>query len=138
MIYPKGIELMNYIHEKRNWPKLTWDAGTLSVQLAAIRHQQGFLLGRMSALGFENRAEASLEILTANIVKSSEIEGEILNRDDVRSSIARHLNIDLGGVSPINRHIEGIVEMMLDATQHYTNPLTKERLFGWHNALFPT
>lgn len=129
---------MNYIHEQPGWPHLTWDSETLSALLASIRHQQGFLLGQMSALGFEMRAEASLEMMTANIVKSSEIEGEILNRDDVRSSIARHLNLDMGGVSPINRHIEGIVEMMLDATQRCQQPLTKDRLFGWHSALFPT
>lgn len=129
---------MQYIHELPKWPDFYWDNEKLAAPLAAIRYQQGFLLGRMSTLEFEVKTKASLEILAADITKSSEIEGEILDPQQVRSSLARRLGIDIGGLTPTNRHIEGIVEMMLDATQHYQEPLTDDRLFGWHGALFPT
>jgi Fic family protein len=128
---------MRYIHERPEWPDFHWDLGTLADPLAAIRHKQGLLLGRMNALGFAIRAEAGLEILTLDVVKSSAIEGEILDMAQVRSSLARRLGIDIGGLAPTNRNVDGIVEMMLDATQRYTEPLTAERLFGWHAALFP-
>ena len=106
--------------------------------LAHARHRQGRLIGRMEGLGFVSQNEAVLATLTQDVLKSSEIEGEILNRDQVRSSIARRLGNDIAGAIPADRDVEGVVEMMLDATQHFAEPLTQERLFGWHAALFPT
>ena len=106
--------------------------------LAPVRHRQGRLIGRMEALGFDLRAEAFLQTLTEDVLKSSEIEGEVLDKDQVRSSIARRLGMDIGALAPADRHVEGVVEMMLDATQKYAEPLTDERLFAWHAALFPT
>lgn len=129
---------MPYIHDIPDWPNFTWNARTLENPLADVRHRQGRLLGRMEALGFDLQAEATLRTLTANVVKSSAIEGENLNADEVRSSIARRLGIDVGGYIPVGRDVDGIVEMMLDATQSYEAALTSERLFGWHAALFPT
>lgn len=129
---------MTYIHENANWPNFTWDSAKLSPVLANVRHKQGRLLGKMEGLGFQLRNEASLATLTSDVVKSSAIEGEVLNPELVRSSIARRLGIDIGGAASINRDVEGIVEMMLDATQCYAVPLTAERLFGWHASLFPT
>ncbi len=129
---------MSYIHELEAWPKFYWDTEKLSPLVANIRHKQGLLVGRMSALGFQHRSEASLEVLATDVVKSSAIEGEKLDPEEVRSSIAKKLGLDIGGAAGIDRHVEGIVEMMLDATQQYDQPLTKERLFGWHAALFPT
>ena len=129
---------MTYIHEQPDWPKLKWDIEKLARPVADIRQQQGFLLGQMATLGFDVRASASLETLTSDVIKSSAIEGEILNYEQVRSSIARKLGIDLGGIAPVSRHVEGIVEMMIDATQNYDLLLTEDRLFRWHNALFPT
>ena len=129
---------MTYIHELADWPTLTWDAGKLSALLADVRHRQGRLLGRMEGLGFRLRSEAKLSTLTADVVKSSAIEGEKLNAEEVRSSIARRLGLEYGGAAVAGRDVEGIVEMMLDATQNYEQPLTTERLFGWHAALFPT
>ncbi|MFZ4809684.1 MAG: Fic family protein [Hyphomicrobiaceae bacterium] len=129
---------MPYIHETPEWPHLTWDAEALTGVLAAVRHRQGRLLGRMEGLGFELQSEASLETLTGDVVKTSAIEGEVLNPDQVRSSIARRLGMDIGGYVAAGRDVDGIVEMMLDATQNYTQPLSAERLFGWHAALFPT
>lgn len=137
-ISAKKAEIMAYIHEHKDWPAFKWSAETLSSLVANIRHKQGLLLGRMSVLGFQLRNEASLENLTTDVVQSSAIEGEHLNPEQVRSSIAKKLGIDIGGTASIDRHVEGIVEMMLDATQHYDTPLTKDRLFGWHAALFPT
>ena len=127
-----------WIHEHQNWPSFTWDAETLASKLADIRHRQGRLLGRMEGLGFELKREASLSTLTNDVVKSSAIEGENLNPEEVRSSIARRLGIDIAGLIPASRDVEGIVEMMLDATQQFSEPLTKDRLFDWHAALFPT
>jgi len=129
---------MTHIHERPKWPHFEWNLERLAGLLAAVRHKQGLLLGRMGALGFSIQAEAGLETLTEDIVKSSAIEGERLDSTLVRSSLARRLGIDLGGTTLVNRHIEGIVEMMLDATQRYAEPLSKERLIGWHAALFPT
>lgn len=129
---------MAWIHERDGWPHLLWDQTALAPKLAAVRHKQGRLLGRMEALGFDLKQEASLRTLTADVVKSSAIEGEVLEPDEVRSSIARRLGIDVGGLPPASRDVEGIVEMMLDATQRYDAPLDAERLFGWHAALFPT
>ena len=127
-----------WIYEHQNWPNFTWNAGSLASKIADVRHRQGRLLGRMEGLGFELKREASLDTLTHDIVKSSAIEGENLNPEEVRSSIARRLGIDIAGLIPSSRNVEGIVEMMLDATQMFSKPLTKERLFGWHAALFPT
>ncbi len=127
-----------YIHELSDWPGFKWDHEGVSAALAAVRHRQGRLLGRMEGLGFRLREEAFLDTLTQDILKSSEIEGDILDSDQVRSSIARRLGLDMGGLTPADRHVEGVVEMMLDATQNYQQALTEERLFGWHAALFPT
>jgi Fic family protein len=127
-----------WIHEHQNWTNFTWDAEALSPKLADIRHRQGRLLGRMEGLGFELKREASLTTLTNDVVKSSAIEGEMLNPEEVRSSIARRLGIDIAGLIPASRNVEGIVEVMLDATQSFSKSLTKDRLFGWHSALFPT
>ena len=129
---------MVYIHERAEWPDFEWNTEKLSETLAQVRHKQGRLLGRMERLGFQLKAEASLQTLTEEVVKSSEIEGEILDRDQVRSSIARRLGMDIGALTPAERHIEGVVELMLDATQKYDQALTAERLFGWHASLFPT
>ena len=131
-------ECLPYIHELTDWPKFRWDDGRLAAPLAAARHLQGRLVGQMEALGFRVREEAVLRTLTEDVLKSSEIEGEKLDADQVRSSVARRLGIDIGGLQPADRHVEGVVEMMLDATQHYDQPLTAERLFGWHASLFPT
>jgi Fic family protein len=128
---------MVYIHERPEWPEFQWNAEKLSEGLAQVRHQQGRLLGRMEGLGFQLKAEASLQSLTEEIVKSSEIEGEILDRDQVRSSIALRLGMDIGALTPAERHVEGMVELMLDATQNYDEALTDQRLFGWHAELFP-
>ena len=129
---------MNYIHNRKNWPKLTWSQERLAGQLAGVRHRQGRLIGRMEGLGFSLRSEAVLQTLTEDVLKSSEIEGEKLDKDQVRSSIARRLGLDIGGLIPVDRHVEGVVEMMLDATGRFADPLTEERLFDWHSALFPT
>ncbi len=129
---------MRYIYEQAGWPKFHWDMSTLAGPLADIRHKQGLLLGRIGALGFALRAEAGLEALTQDVVKSSAIEGATLDVAQVRSSLARRLGIDIGGLIPVSRDVEGVVAMMLDATQNYMYPLTTERLFGWHGALFPT
>jgi Fic family protein len=129
---------VSYIHEKAGWPQLKWNNAKLLPLLADVRHRQGRLLGRMEGLGFRLRAEASLTTLTADVIKSSAIEGELLDVEQVRSSIARRLGLDFGGNAKSSRDVEGVVEMMLDATQKNTEPLTAERLFGWHASLFPT
>lgn len=120
--------------ELTGWPDLTWDDSALAQALAAVRHRQGRLIGRMEALGFPLREEAVLRTLTEDVLKSSEIEGEVLDREQVRSSIARRLGMDVVGLVPADREVEGIVEMMLDATQNYAQQLTAERLFAWHAA----
>ncbi|MCA6438431.1 MAG: Fic family protein [Chitinophagaceae bacterium] len=127
-----------YIHELHDWPKFIWNSEKLTSLLAEIRHKQGKMLGKMEALGFSIRSEASLDNLTLEVVKSSEIEGETLNADQVRSSIARRLGMEISGLIPSDRNIEGVVEMMLDATQQFDHPLTEERLCSWQAALFPT
>ncbi len=130
--------MSRYIHELPDWPDFQWDQEKLAGPLAALRHRQGRLIGRMETLGFSLREEATLRTLTLDVLKSSEIEGEILDRDQVRSSIARRLGMDIGALAPADRRVEGVVEMMLDATQKYSAPLTAKRLFGWHASLFPT
>jgi Fic family protein len=127
-----------YIYELPDWPKFYWDSAILAGQLAEVRHRQGRLIGRMEGLGFSLRAEAVLQTLTQDVLKSSEIEGEVLNSDQVRSSIARRLGIDIGALPAVDRHVEGLVAMMHDATNAFNQPLTAERLFGWHAAMFPT
>jgi Fic family protein len=129
---------MTYYHEKPEWPQYTWDSEKIAAPLAAVRHRQGLLIGRMEGLGFSLRNEAVLQTLTQDVMKSSEIEGEILDHMQVRSSIARRLGMDIGALTPTDRDVEGVVEMMLDATQNYEKLLVAERLFGWHAALFPT
>ncbi len=127
-----------FIHQRTGWPAFSWDSGALGTALAAVRHRQGRLLGRMEALGFELQTEASLIVLTADVVKTSAIEGEVLNPEEVRSSIARRLGLELAGLPVARREVEGVVTMMIDATRHFEKPLTEERLFDWHGALFPT
>jgi Fic family protein len=127
-----------YIHERKGWPQFHWSIDKLAEPLASVRHRQGRLIGHMEALGFNLQQEAVLQTLTADVLKSSEIEGEKLDAEQVRSSIARRLGMDIGALKPADRNVEGVVEMMLDATRHYDQPLTTERLFGWHAALFPT
>ncbi|HVZ83269.1 MAG TPA: Fic family protein [Terracidiphilus sp.] len=134
----RRIRRVAYIHERPEWPVFSWDSECISPRLVEVRHRQGRLIGRMEGLGFQLRAEAVLDTLTEDVLKSSEIEGEKLDRGQVRSSIARRLGIDVGGLTPADRNVEGVVEMMLDATQHYDEPLTAQRLFDWHAALFPT
>jgi Fic family protein len=129
---------MTYIHQLEQWPKFRWDQESVAGRLGAVRHLQGHLLGRMEHLGFRLRDEATLQSLTEEVLKSSEIEGEVLDKEQVRSSIARRLGMDIGALASADRHIEGVVEMMIDATQKYSSPLTEERLFAWHSALFPT
>jgi len=127
-----------YMHDQPSWPKFHWDSERISQLLVDVRHRQGRLIGRMEGLGLQLRKEAVLNTLTEDVLKSSEIEGEKLDRDQVRSSIARRLGIDIGGLIRADRDVEGVVEMMLDATQHYDRPLSVRRLFNWHAALFPT
>jgi Fic family protein len=127
-----------YIHQHPDWPAFIWDTAQLAGPLAAVRHRQGRLLGHMEGLGFSLKQEAVLETLTDDVLKTSEIEGERLDSGQVRSSIARRLGIDIGALKPADRNVDGVVEMMLDATRHYKQPLTPARLFSWHAALFPT
>jgi Fic family protein len=130
--------MAKYIHELQNWPKFRWSQEGLAKQLAAVRLRQGRLIGRMQELGFSLQEEAVLSTLTEDVLKSSEIEGEILDKNQVRSSIARRLGLAAGALPPADRNVEGVVEMMLDATQRFKDALTADRLFGWHASLFPT
>jgi Fic family protein len=127
-----------YIHELRDWPQFRWNQQSIFGQLADIRHRQGRLIGRMEGLGFLQQKEAELATLTLEVLKSSDIEGEQLDADQVRSSIAKRLGMDIAGATPADRNVEGVVEMMLDATQNFAAPLSVERLSGWHASLFPT
>ena len=129
--------MAKYIHQQQEWPNFHWDESRIGPHLASVRHRQGRLIGRMEALGFDLQAEAVLSTLTQDVLKSSEIEGEILDKDQVRSSIARRLGMDIGALAPADRHVDGVVEMLLDATQKYAMPLSDERLFAWHASLFP-
>jgi Fic family protein len=129
---------VKFIYEHKNWTDFTWDEKAIGAIFGEVRMMQGKIIGQMNALGFSAKEEATLTALTLDVVKSSEIEGELLNYEQVRSSIARRLGINVAGLVPSNRHIEGVVEMMLDATQRFNLPLTEKRLFGWHAALFPT
>lgn len=131
-------ESMKYIYQNTDWHSFTYIGEKLQKLLLEIKKQQGFLLGKMDTLGFDIKNNAQLQILTENIIKSSEIEGEILDKHLVRSSIARRLGIDVGGETQISRNIEGVVDMMLDATQNFDTNMSKDRILGWHAALFPT
>lgn len=127
-----------YIWQQDDWANFKWDDKEISYYLGKVRAIQGRLIGKMSLLGFDLKSSAELDTLTMEVTKSSEIEGEILDSEQVRSSIARHLGIDNSGLPQADRYIDGVVEVMIDATQNYLQPLTQERLFGWHAALFPT
>lgn len=128
---------MAFIHASKGWPNLDWDAGEVMPGLVRARHKQGLLLGRMRQLGFALQAEAAVEVLASDVVQSSAIEGERLDQADVRSSIARRLGLPDGAARRANRDVEGVVEVMLDATRNPTQPITERRLCGWHAALFP-
>jgi len=127
-----------FLHQQNNWPEFTWNSNEFLSLLSEARNLQGRLIGKMDTMGFDLRNEALLDTLTLDVIKSSEIEGEILNPDQVRSSIARRLGMEIAGTVESDRNVEGVVEMMLDATQNCFKPLTAERLFDWHAALFPT
>jgi Fic family protein len=127
-----------FIHQHENWTDFKWNNDKLLPLLANVRHLQGRLLGQMGNLGFKFQEEAVLSTLTLDVLKSNEIEGEVLNKDQVRSSIARRLGLEFSGLVDSPRSVDGVVEMTLDATQNYMKPLITERLFGWHAALFPT
>jgi Fic family protein len=127
-----------YIHQFKNWPNFTWDYEAFGNKLSHIRYRQGKILGQMNMVGFSLKEETILQTLTLDVTKSSEIEGDILNAQQVRSSIAKHLGIEIGGLIAASRHVEGVVEMMLDATQKYKDPLTKDRLYSWQASLFPS
>ncbi len=127
-----------YIHEQPDWPRFTWDSEAVASPLARVRHRQGRLLGRLESLGLELRSEATLTVLTRDVVTTSAIEGESLAEAEVRSSLAERLGMDAAGLPPAGRDVDGVVEMTLDATRRFDHPLTAERLFGWHACLFPT
>ncbi|MES2090215.1 MAG: Fic family protein [Pseudomonadota bacterium] len=128
----------NYIWQANNWPNWRFDLAALAGPLAEVSRAQGLLIGRLADVGMALRNQASLAALTEDVVKTSEIEGETLNVASVRSSIARRLGLDIGALAPVDRHVEGVVEMVLDATANCYAPVSRERLFGWHAALFPT
>ena len=130
--------MAKYIYQYSNWPNFTWDEKEVQLLLGKVRHLQGKIFGQVTALGFSIKEETMLTTLTLDVLKSSEIEGELLNYEQVRSSIARRLGLDYAGMVYPDRNVEGVVEMMLDATQNYDKQLDEERLFGWHAALFPT
>ena len=126
-----------YLHQKDDWPEFYWDPEMIQHSLGEVRRMQGRVLGKMEALGFDVQTEALLNTLTVDAVKSTEIEGEVLNPEQVRSSVARHLGIDIASSVRSDRNVDGMVEMMLDATQNFEQELTKKRLFKWHSDLFP-
>lgn len=133
----KKSDYIVYIYEHKNWPQFTWDHERIADDLVEVRYQQGLLIGRMESIGFRIATETLLQTLTQDVVKSSEIEGEILDQEMVRSSVARRLGIENAALDPVDRNIEGVVEMVLDATQRFDEPLTKVRLLRWHATLFP-
>ena len=126
-----------YIHQKKNWPQFTWDHQQVAILVAAFRHRQGRLIGRMEHLGFRLQSEAVLENMTLEIIKSNEIEGELLDSDQVRSSIARRLGMKVAGLVPSDKYIDGVTEIIIDATKNYQKIVNEKRLFVWHKALFP-
>ncbi len=127
-----------YLHQRKNWWEFQYDREAVMNRLGPVRAAQGLMLGRMASLGFDFQDEAMLATMSLELVRSCEIEGEALNLTEVRSSIARRLGINAAGLVSASRYVDGIVEMLMDATQHYDAPLSDERLFGWHNVLFPT
>lgn len=131
------MQRITYIYQRPEWPAFRWDSEVIANQLAAVRHRQGRLLGRMEALGFNLRAEATLQTLTQDALKTSEIEGDVLDREQVRSSLARRLGLTTAGIMPADRRAEAIAAVVLDATQNFAQPLTADRLFFWHRSLFP-
>ncbi len=126
-----------YIYEHQNWPEFKWESETILPLISAVRYQQGIIVGKMGALGFELKNQANLEMLTLDILKTTEIEGELLNPEQVRSSIARRLGLEISGLVTSDRTVDGVVDMMLDATRNFNEELNKDRLFSWHNSLFP-
>ncbi|MEM6263215.1 MAG: Fic family protein [Bacteroidota bacterium] len=130
--------MATYIYQHATWPEFTWDERRINIILGRVRHLQGKIFGQMEGLGFSIKEETLLATLTLDVLKSSEIEGEFLNQEQVRSSIARRLGLDYAGLVHVDRNVEGVVEMMLDATQRYDKPVDHERIYGWHAALFPT
>lgn len=127
-----------YVHQRKEWPNFRWDNEKLLFTLSKVRNLQGKLTGKMEGLGFDLKNEAVLETITLDVIKSTEIEGEVLNMDQVRSSVARHLGMDIAGLVASDRNVDGIVDLMMDATQKYNTKLSTERLFDWHASLFPT
>lgn len=130
--------MAKYIYQHKNWTNFSWRNEEINGTFGEVRHLQGKISGQMNAIGFSSKEEIKLKTLTQDVIKSSEIEGEKLDYDQVRSSIARRLGMEIAGLVPSARNVEGIVDIMLDATQHYQDPLTEERLCSWHSALFPT
>lgn len=130
--------MKKYIYDYTNWTNFVWQDKAINTTFGEVKLLQGKIIGQMNALGFTAKEEATLAAITLDVVKSGEIEGELLNYDEARSSVARRMGINTAGLVPSSRHIEWVVEMMLDATQHYSKPLNEGRLFGWHAALFPT
>lgn len=130
--------MSTFIYQQDNWPNFAWNNDEIIHLLSEARNLQGRLIGKMESLGFELRNQALLDTLTLDVVKTSEIEGEYLNPEQVRSSIARRLGMEIAGSVESDRNVDGVVEMMLDATQNCFKPLTTERIFDWHAALFPT
>ena len=127
-----------YIHQTKDWPHFSWDKDAINAKLVNVNKAAGFLAGRLSAIGFDAQMSAAVETLTHDILASSEIEGVVLNSDQVRSSVARRMGVHIVSDVEPSHYVEGVVEMMMDATGKYDQPLTDERLFGWHNCLFPT
>jgi Fic family protein len=134
----KAPRRRTYVWQRPQWPQWQWDAAALAAALAEVHRAQGHLAGRMASVGLAERDQATVQALTQEVVTTSAIEGEALDLDAVRSSIARRLGVDIGALAPADRHVDGVVDMVLDATQHFDQALTAERLFGWHAALFPT
>ncbi|MEM1325465.1 MAG: Fic family protein [Bacteroidota bacterium] len=130
--------MATYIHQRPTWPQFQWDSDQLLFLFGEVRRLQGQLIGRMELVGFELKNEATLEAVTLEIIKSSEIEGEVLNVEQVRSSLARRLGMETGGLIPSNREVDDIVDLLVDAIEKHDLPLTEERLFDWYASLFPT
>ena len=138
MARPRTLRAPRYIWQQSDWPQWRFDVTALAESLALVHWAQGQLMGRMAELGLSTREQATLQVLTQEVVRTSEIEGERLDVQAVRSSIARRLGVDIGGLTPSDRQVDGVVDMVLDATGNFDQTLTPERLFGWHAALFPT
>ncbi|MFZ5952481.1 MAG: Fic family protein [Candidatus Rifleibacteriota bacterium] len=130
--------MAKYIYQNPDWPNFFWDSEKLLTLLTEVRNRQGRIVGKMSALGFELKNQANLEILTQDVLNSNEIEGETLDKNQVRSSIARRLGLEVSGLVASDRNVDSVVEVMIDATKNFDKPLTKERVLGWHNTLFPS